>query len=95
MKCMKLTSWDFPSGPVVKTSPSNAGGGQGAKIPLTSQPKSQNIKQKQHCNKFNQDLKNGPCALSYHLPCLGLNIDSQGRLETPQGYSKTFVSLGP
>ena len=56
---------DFPGGPVVKTSPSNAGGvgstpGQGAKIPLTLQPKNQNIKQKQYCNKFNKDFKNGP-----------------------------------
>ena len=44
---------------MVKPLPSNAGGGQGAKIPHTSQPKRQNIKQKQHCNKFNKDLKNG------------------------------------
>ena len=34
----KMPSWDFPGGPVVKTSPSSAGGaglipGQGAKIP--------------------------------------------------------------
>ena len=41
------------------TSPSNAGGawsipGWGAKIPHASWPK--NIKQKQHCNKFNNDL---------------------------------------
>ena len=38
--------------------------GQGAEIPQASQPKkkknSQNIKQKQYCNKFNQDFKNGP-----------------------------------
>ena len=26
----------------------------------TLQPKSQNIKQKQYCNKFNKDFKNGP-----------------------------------
>ena len=42
---------DFPGGPVVKTSPSNAGGtgsipGWGAKIPHASWPKNQNIKQK-------------------------------------------------
>ena len=42
---------DFPGGPVVKTSPSNAGGagsipGQGAKIPHASWPKNQNIEQK-------------------------------------------------
>ena len=54
--------WDFPGGPVVKTSPSNVGGvglipGQGAKIPHASQPKTKNIKQKQYCNKFNKDFK--------------------------------------
>ena len=43
---------DFPGSPVVKTSPSNAGGaglipGQGAKIPHVLWPKNQNIKQKQ------------------------------------------------
>ena len=50
---------------MVKTSPSNAGGtglipGQGAKIPHASQPKNRNTKQKQYCNKFNKDFKNGP-----------------------------------
>ena len=46
--------------------PSNAGGvgsipGQGTKIPHASRPRKQNIKQKQHCNKFNKDLlKNDP-----------------------------------
>ena len=43
---------------MVKTLPSKAGGvsltpGQGIKIPNASQPKNQNIKQKQYCNKFN------------------------------------------
>ena len=33
--------------------------GQGAKIPHASGPKNQNIKQKQYCNKFNKDFKNG------------------------------------
>ena len=56
---------DFPGGPVVKTSPSNAGGagsipGRGAKIPHASWPKNQNMKQKRYCNKFNKDFKNGP-----------------------------------
>ena len=45
-------SGDFPGSPVVKTSPSNAGGagsipGRGAKIPHASQ-KNQTIKQKQY-----------------------------------------------
>ena len=50
---------------MVKTLPSNARGvgsspGQGAKIPHGSQPKNQNVKHKQYCNKFNKDFKNGP-----------------------------------
>ena len=45
--------------------PSNAGGagsipGRGAKIPHALWTKKQNIKQKQYCNKFNTDFKNGP-----------------------------------
>ena len=56
---------DFPGSPVVQTSPSNTGGagsipGQGARIPHASWPKHQNIKQKQYCNKFTKDFKNGP-----------------------------------
>ena len=51
---------------MVETSPSNARGtgsvpGQGAKIPHVSRPETQNIKQKQYCNKFRKDfLRNGP-----------------------------------
>ena len=57
---------DFLGGPVVKTSPSNAGGAGsipdwGAKIPCAfATRKQKNIKQKQYCNKFNKDFKNGP-----------------------------------
>ena len=60
-------SQDFPGCPVVNTSPSGAKGagsnpGQGAKTPHASQPKNQNKKQKQYCNKFSTDfLTNGPC----------------------------------
>ena len=56
-------SWDLPGGPVLKTSPSSAGGtgsipGWGAKIPHALRPKiNQNIKQKQYCNKFNKDFE--------------------------------------
>ena len=54
--------WDFPGGPVVKTLPFNAGSvgsipGWEAKTPHSSWPK--NIKQNQHCDKFNEDFKNG------------------------------------
>ena len=31
-----------------------------SKIPHASQPKNQNIKRKQYCNKFNKDFKNDP-----------------------------------
>ena len=54
---------ESPGGPVVWTLLSITGDaalipGQGAKIPHASQPKKQNIKQKQHYNKFNKDFKN-------------------------------------
>ena len=45
-------------------SPSNAGGvdwipGWGAKFPHALRPENQNRKQKQYCNKFNEDFKSG------------------------------------
>ena len=48
---IKMVERDFPYGPVVKTSSSNAGGigsipSQGAKITHASWPKDQDIKQK-------------------------------------------------
>ena len=51
---------DFPGDRL----PINAGGvdsirGQGAEIPHALQSKNQTIKQKQYCNKFNKDFKNG------------------------------------
>ena len=50
---------------MAETLPSSAGGagsipGQGAGLPHASWPKSQNMKQRQYCNKFNKDFKNGP-----------------------------------
>ena len=62
---LKKEGRDFPGSPVVRTSPSNAGGvgsipGRGAGIPHTSRPKNQDIKQKQYCGKFNKDFRNGP-----------------------------------
>ena len=67
-KQFRNLKWQYeglPGRPVVKTSLSNAGGmgsipGQGAKSLGASWPKNQNIKQKQYCNKFNKNLKNGP-----------------------------------
>ena len=59
-----MSRGDISGGPVVKTSLSTAGHvgsipGQTAKIPCDLRPKSQNIKQKQYCNKCNKDSKNG------------------------------------
>ena len=53
----KTWNWDFPGGPVFTPSNSGTEGSipsQGAKI-----QKKQNIKQKQDCNKFNKEFKNG------------------------------------
>ena len=63
--CLKSYHRDFPDSPVVRTLPSNAGGagsipGQGARVPHASQPKNRNVKQKQYCDKFGKDFKNGP-----------------------------------
>ena len=60
-----LWTQDFPASPALKTSPSSAGGvgsipGWEAEIPHASRLETQTIKQKQYCNKFNQDFKNGP-----------------------------------
>ena len=61
---IKVLHKDFPGGPVVGTSPSNAERagsipGQGNKIPHASWQNKikQNIKQKQYCNKFNKVFK--------------------------------------
>ena len=63
---------DFPSGPVVRTLPSNAEGADlipswGAKIPYAlwqkkkkKKKKNPYRKEKQCCNKFNEDFLNGP-----------------------------------
>ena len=53
---------DLPGGSGVKTSPSNARSadsipGCQVKTPHTSQPKNQNVEQKQYWNKFNKDFK--------------------------------------
>ena len=68
---------------MVKISPSNAGGVSlvpcwTTKIPHGLWPKNQNIKQKQYCNKFSKDFKNGPhqkrnlkkiLICKFHHPC--------------------------
>ena len=58
----KCVNWDSL---VVQSLPSNAGAvdlipGWGAKARYALGPKNQNIKQKQYCNKFSTNLKNGP-----------------------------------
>ena len=58
----EVSQRDFSGGLVVESSPSSAGGvssmpGQEARIPHASGPKKPNMKQKQHCNKFNKDFK--------------------------------------
>ena len=55
---------------MVKTSTSNAGGagsipGQGDKILHALWLKNENMKQKQYCNNFNKDFKNGPLKIFF------------------------------
>ena len=61
---------DFLGSPVVKTSPSNAGGagsipGGGAKIPHASYGIKPKHKTEANCNKFSKDVKNGPHERKY------------------------------
>ena len=49
--CLMVKISLFSAGPIP---------GPGDKIPQASQPKIQNIKLKQHYNKFNEDFKHGP-----------------------------------
>ena len=78
----KFKMWDFPGCPMVKTSPSNAGGmglipGQGAGIPHASRLKDQNIEQKQYYNKVNKDFKNLKtkcCGASNEKGCILFSI---------------------
>ena len=75
-KFLKFTGGDFPGGPMVKTSSSKTGGadlipGQGGKIPNASQLKNQNIKQRQYCNKFNKDFKNGVSKMNILFTFIG------------------------
>ena len=56
---------DFPGGPVFETLLSSAGSvgsipGRGAKTSHVLWPKNQNLKEKEYCNKFNKEFKNGP-----------------------------------
>ena len=57
----RRTPGDFPGGPVVKTSPFDAGSvgsipGCELRSNMPHGQKNQNIKQKQYCNKFNKDF---------------------------------------
>ena len=54
--------------------------GEGIKIPHASQPENQNIKQKQYCNKFNKDFKNGP----HHLKKKNLEKKKKKKNYSPQ-----------
>ena len=58
-----------PGSPAVKTSPSNVGAVlqsvlqsliQEQRLYMPPGPKNRNIEERQHCNKFNNDFKNGP-----------------------------------
>ena len=66
--------WDIPDRPVIAISLSRARGvisisGLGARIPPASQPEDWNIKQKQHCNKFNKNFKNCPHQKNLRKEC--------------------------
>ena len=70
--------WDFPGGPVVKISLSTAGAvGSSLTGKLRSHilhgTKKKTRIQKQNCNKFNKDFKNGPHQKKGKVVIAGLN----------------------
>ena len=72
----KTKGRDFPGSPVVKILPFNMGGasstlGWGVKISHVLWPKNIYIKQKQYCNKFNKDFKNGLHQKKFKLKKMG------------------------
>ena len=59
-----MTYWGLPWQSVVKTSASSVGGVVRSLVSelrshMHYSQKKQNVKQKQYCNKFNKDFKNG------------------------------------
>ena len=89
---LKIHCGDFPGGPVVETSSSKAVDvglilGQGANIPHVSGPKNQHIKQKQYCNKFNKDFKNGPHQKTLNI-CIFIELDMIEQLKYKYIYCK-------
>ena len=61
---LKNGAWDLSGRPVVKTLPSSARGwgsipAREAKVPHAEKLKHKKT-QKQYCNRFNKDFKNGP-----------------------------------
>ena len=89
----------FPGGPVVKTSPSRAGGagsvpGQRAQIPHASRPKIRKIKQEHCCNKFNKDFKNGlhPACVCIFTACVCIYAH---RLDPPCGVGRASPKRWP
>ena len=82
---------------MVKTSPSSAGGmgsipGRGVKIPHASQPKKkQNIEQKQCCNKFSKNFKNGPHQKTLFLS--EANQENHNSLRYSNSHFKLFTRV--
>ena len=82
-------SWlrDFPGGPVVKTSCSNAGGvslipGWRVKIPRASRPKIQNIKQENIVTNSIKTLNNDPHQKEKNAPAQRIYAVKKGKLLT-------------
>ena len=85
---------------MVKTMPSNAGGvgsipDQGTKIPHASGPKIQNIRQKQYCNKFDKDFKNGPHLKKKNQGCIEVFILGPNSLPTGPAALHPITSASP
>ena len=100
----------FPGGPVVKTLPSSAGITGSILGPRAHFPRNWNVKQKQDCNKFNKDFKNGPhqkkqkelflidkwleFELSVHRNSVALDVEKRLNLTSNEGKCKIQTRSG-
>ena len=99
ISCQQSTrpSGDFPGSPGLNFAFQWRGWGsvpgQGAEIPHASWPKNQSIKQKQCCNKFSIDFKNGPRFKKKKTKSVPQSEEERGKQSWPEGWRATWLPL--
>ena len=92
---------DFPGAPVIGISSPSVGDagstpGWGTRISYALCPEHQHIEQKQYCNKFNQDFKNGPPKSCYILviSIIARSINTNSGAQRSESAEEVLVITG-